>query len=334
MPRTISADGRSGKQTVVTDLSLEQAVKICRELRDSFAQSLAAEYDRYGRFNTGNKAAWCIVKAQQSLNRARQQDERPREQLGNFAAIQALFALAGSRLQFPKIELDTADGRTVVLGLAGSRSAHAGKIKVSSGHKYGDPAGRFYGWIAPDGSTQASDQGVLELLRKFAADPQGVAAEYGRRTGSCCFCRQGLTDERSLLVGYGPVCAKNYGLPWGDRPGPGGPPVQQQFSEFPAEVQQELDRDVEFSRLERQQEQRGFSSDPDYSGFRVTTDTAGLLEGFEQPSRLLSFEEFLDAASATAVRDGYLLPRAEAGQPLWQPDDRHQSLVGAGRDDD
>lgn len=31
----------------------------------------------------------------------------------------------------------------------------------------------------------------------------------------CRFCRQGLTHPASAYAGYGPVCAKKYGLPWG-----------------------------------------------------------------------------------------------------------------------
>lgn len=42
------------------------------------------------------------------------------------------------------------------------------------------------------------------------------AAHFGHTTGSCVFCSRHLTDERSIAVGYGPVCAEREGLPWGD----------------------------------------------------------------------------------------------------------------------
>lgn len=49
-------------------------------------------------------------------------------------------------------------------------------------------------------------------------DPAEVGAaaakEYARLFGRCCFCNRGLIDERSTEVGYGPSCAKAYGLPW------------------------------------------------------------------------------------------------------------------------
>lgn len=42
------------------------------------------------------------------------------------------------------------------------------------------------------------------------------AAAFGKLTGQCVYCAQKLTDERSLSVGYGPTCAENNGLPWGE----------------------------------------------------------------------------------------------------------------------
>jgi hypothetical protein len=29
----------------------------------------------------------------------------------------------------------------------------------------------------------------------------------------CSFCGLALTDEGSVFMGYGPICARNYGLP-------------------------------------------------------------------------------------------------------------------------
>lgn len=42
------------------------------------------------------------------------------------------------------------------------------------------------------------------------------AAKFGHVTGQCVFCSRKLTDERSVTVGYGPVCAERESLPWGD----------------------------------------------------------------------------------------------------------------------
>jgi len=44
------------------------------------------------------------------------------------------------------------------------------------------------------------------------------AASFGHEFHACVFCATPLTDDgdnRSVVVGYGPICAKRYGLPWG-----------------------------------------------------------------------------------------------------------------------
>jgi hypothetical protein len=38
----------------------------------------------------------------------------------------------------------------------------------------------------------------------------------GRGWGGCLFCGRPLWDKRSCDTGYGPDCARRYGLPWGD----------------------------------------------------------------------------------------------------------------------
>jgi hypothetical protein len=49
---------------------------------------------------------------------------------------------------------------------------------------------------------------------EFKIDPIGVMTQRGLKTGNCCFCGRHLNDPRSTAHGYGPVCAKNYGLTW------------------------------------------------------------------------------------------------------------------------
>jgi hypothetical protein len=44
------------------------------------------------------------------------------------------------------------------------------------------------------------------------------AAAFGKITGTCIACGLTLSDDgknKSLEVGYGPICAKRYGWPWG-----------------------------------------------------------------------------------------------------------------------
>jgi hypothetical protein len=148
----------------------------------------------------------------------------------NVKGIFELFERAAAHLKYPKVRLmvpgkqlqlgqplgflDPKD--EVVLARAGARSKNAGQIRVTDGREYG--SNTFYGYIKNDGvfhQTKQITREVSMLIEELAKDPAGVAAKYGQLTGNCCFCNRSLDDERSTAVGYGPVCAKHYGLPWG-----------------------------------------------------------------------------------------------------------------------
>lgn len=139
--------------------------------------------------------------------------------VGDVAEIFTLFTRAAANgLQWPKIHLEAEDGGSVQLSRAGERSRYTGQVMVTDGMPFG--ANRFFGRIDAAGTlTEGRDMtpAVRRLLSQFAADPAGVAALYGRRSGSCCFCHRHLETTESLAVGYGPTCADNFGLPWGNK---------------------------------------------------------------------------------------------------------------------
>lgn len=75
---------------------------------------------------------------------------------------------------------------------------------------------QWLGRIMPDGRVGrplADDGPTLEVLRRIGVDPAAAAHEYGATNGVCSYCNTELTDAGSVEVGYGPVCAKRYGLP-------------------------------------------------------------------------------------------------------------------------
>jgi Family of unknown function (DUF6011) len=136
------------------------------------------------------------------------------------AGIVALFDKAAARLKRPKMLFEAA-GMTLRLSVAGPTSKAPGSLNVTSAD--GDFDGRtWFGRITRDGRFDANRRegpatatAVLAALQAFGADPAGQAAAYGHRTGNCCFCALPLSDPRSTAVGYGKICAGNFGLPWG-----------------------------------------------------------------------------------------------------------------------
>lgn len=131
--------------------------------------------------------------------------------------IYSLFDTAiASRLKYPEIHLQTPNGKPIEIRRAGSKSRYVGQLLITDGRPYGQNA--YYGRIDQNGMFQAgreTNPELLPLLDKLADNPAQVAGEYGRLTGRCSFCNLALTDEESTAVGYGPICAKHYGLPHG-----------------------------------------------------------------------------------------------------------------------
>lgn len=128
----------------------------------------------------------------------------------------ALFEQAiANTLKYPKIRLQTTHGNAVVLSRAGAKSKYTGQIMITDGRPYGQNT--YYGRIDTHGTFHASAQSnsdITALLSRLASNPVDAARNYGRLTGNCCFCDMKLTDARSTANGYGPVCAKRFGLQW------------------------------------------------------------------------------------------------------------------------
>jgi hypothetical protein len=76
--------------------------------------------------------------------------------------------------------------------------------------------GVFRGTISPRGDVTHDlkfRKDLLDALREVEKNPALAAHTYAALTGRCTFCNLPLTDEGSVQVGYGPICAMNYNLP-------------------------------------------------------------------------------------------------------------------------
>jgi len=142
--------------------------------------------------------------------------------------VVALLARArASGLKFPKLWLRFADGSPLRITVAGEKSRTPGYLMLTDGESFG--SNRYYGRISPQGALDIGRDGhqrtaeLVALLSRLGDDPAGVAAEFGHLTGHCCFCSLALKDERSVAVGYGPICAEKFGVPWGERPATDSP---------------------------------------------------------------------------------------------------------------
>lgn len=134
----------------------------------------------------------------------------------DLARLHAYFE--GTGLKQPKIFILTPRG-TIACKVAGAQARQPGVINLLLDNQW-------LGRVNLDGTLFLSRSAgkliakadLLAAIDGFLADPEAAAKAYGQATSACCFCGEGLTDERSVLAGYGPICAGRYSLPWGDRP--------------------------------------------------------------------------------------------------------------------
>jgi len=181
----------------------------------SFAWSLLRQYRERGRLSE-RQWPWVQKLVHDYVTHPHASREPAPVVAEDWDELIAVFDTASAHKKYPKLTFEFEDGRVVVLRKAGPRSKYAGSINVTDDGKY--PDNLWYGRINPDGTftarrvrTGGGDEEVLEFLRRFAKNPAEMAIEYGKRSGRCCFCGKALKHGE---LGYGPVCAKNWGLPW------------------------------------------------------------------------------------------------------------------------
>ena len=123
------------------------------------------------------------------------------------AGIVAFLRSAVERgLKAPKVRFLAPGGGELRMSLAGGATKYPGSVQVKLN-------GGWIGRINADGSLTRGVAGMKALFETIAADPAAVAAAYGAMMAACSFCGKALEDDGSVEVGYGPVCAKRFGLP-------------------------------------------------------------------------------------------------------------------------
>lgn len=195
-------------RTVETPYTDEQAVEIAAGIDDGFARSLVSQYRESFRGLSSDQMTWIHILA------VRQSQARIA-----LAPIVGLLGRAAERLKRPKIVLRIASGAEIRIGIAGDKSRDPGSLTVVKvrGSTWLGRVTTAGEWQPSGFADQSTAREVYDVLQRLADDPAATAAEYGKMTGFCCFCSRPLADERSTSVGYGPVCAAKFNLPWGAR---------------------------------------------------------------------------------------------------------------------
>ena len=179
-------------ESIETRLSDTEAVELLKQRGNDFGRKMAEAYPKVSQC----QHFW-LMKLASEL--------RPVFSLpdGSYDRLSRLFLMAFDHgLKQPRIRYKTPEG-TFRVELRGDR------IFVHCGHNR-------LGVVLQDGTFDGimSDRQML-LFTTLCLDPITAAALWGKKMNRCCFCGLELSDERSVAMGYGPICADNWGLPWG-----------------------------------------------------------------------------------------------------------------------
>lgn len=191
------------------------------EKDQGFAASLVRQFEKKGSLSE-KQVYWLDKLADKAEGIPDFTEEKTQVEVGALNGLIALFATAAKNLKYPKIRLKTAGGLPLALSVAGPKSKAPGTVNLTDGGPYGQNV--WYGRVTvagvyEPGKAQPPEavEDVAATLRALSRNPAKAAADYGKLTGNCCFCCKPLSDAKSTEVGYGPVCAQKWNLPWGQK---------------------------------------------------------------------------------------------------------------------
>lgn len=124
----------------------------------------------------------------------------------------SLFKKAQEKLKYPKIVYPSETEGRYIFKLLGAKSTTPGQISITG------QDGKYYAKVQKNGEIRwfndARTPNIQSEIQTIVSDPISTAKMLGQKYSNCCFCGLELTNKNSLAVGYGPICAANYGLPW------------------------------------------------------------------------------------------------------------------------
>ena len=179
-----------------------------------FASDLVSSYDRWGSL-TPKQYPW----VQKLIERVGPQQATSSE-VQNGAALFGLFDSAKkTALKYPRITFNFSQDLNdcTYLHPATVASKYYGCLIITED---GGLRGKKYmGRLTPDNTfipshaiTKEQAEHVLSRIRTMAEDPESALSQYGKLTGRCAMCNGRLKTDKSVMLGYGPVCAKKFGL--------------------------------------------------------------------------------------------------------------------------
>lgn len=181
-----------------------------------FASSLVRSFDRFGKLSE-KQESWVPrllerAHSQTTGSMAPRRVEHEKVAVGEMTGLLNLLRIAkAAGVKWPKIKLKFPEDEIQLTLSADSTFINA--VAWRDGQK------RWYGGVNKEGTMELSDkfrcEELVPTMKALAVNPSAAGKAYGQKTGICCFCGSPLKTTDSVFYGYGPVCAENYGLEWG-----------------------------------------------------------------------------------------------------------------------
>ena len=193
---------------VKTTMSDEDAVMVLLEQHkgNSFAAKLSQAFAR-GRTLSESQLYWIHTIA---INGPKENEKEVIKFTHTLEVVHLLETARSNGLKFPKITVPATNGDFYVFSLAGEKSKYNGNLTVKRNWDETWCSILRDGTLYRQKSMTEVDTGTIQdLLKGFTA----VCVTSGLVTGRCVFCYKEITDSNSKKRGYGPICARNYGLP-------------------------------------------------------------------------------------------------------------------------
>lgn len=213
---TITVQSARGPQTVESPYTDSESVKRLARLtyggplsNSRFALDLLKASNEH-RLSDKQKDWIHVLVCQQDARARRESEATPLS--GLVESLRAARERMGES-SIPRVRFSTESGAEYVAHLAGPRSRYCGEVILN---EIVDGGRQYQGRVKANGAIVSStplNEELQQACLSYIADPKSFALNYGARTGNCCFCARLLTQHGSIEVGYGPVCATNYGLP-------------------------------------------------------------------------------------------------------------------------
>lgn len=185
--------------TFTSTLSDSQVLQTLRGMRSSFAQDLAAKFNRLSE----KQYAWAHKLAVDNTQPQKVDNTQPSQFEALFNAFEAAKRKGAKRLTLRFEGVNVKPNRDLTsLWITSQTETEVGNYGVQP---------KYLGKVTRNRMDSRLPDDVKEVILSASSDPLTAAIRYGKVSGECSCCGRELTDPQSIERGIGPICADKFG---------------------------------------------------------------------------------------------------------------------------